>query len=250
MSESLKTKLNQGKALVGTIVGLPATEITELLSAVGYEWLFIDMEHGALDISMVQHLLQAAGPDTPCLVRVPQNGEVWIKKCLDLGPAGVIVPLIRSLEDARQAVNFSKYPPLGGRSVGIARAHGFGTRFEDYVNRANDEVALVLQIEHIAAVDQIEEIVKIAGIDALFIGPYDLSASMGKMGQIDDPEVKDAISRVANCCRQARMPLGIFCGTAAAATTYMAAGFQLITVGTDTLFMIQAATETLSACRK
>ena len=116
MSGLLKKKLADGEVLLGTIVSLPASEVAEVLSLAGFDWLFVDMEHGALDLVNLQHIVQTASPLTPCLIRIPSKEEVWIKKTLDIGAAGIIIPHIRSAKDVKAVVNLSKYPPTGSRS--------------------------------------------------------------------------------------------------------------------------------------
>lgn len=240
---NFKQKIKTGQPLIGTLQTLNSTEITEILINAGFDWLWIDLEHSAIDIHGGQKIVEVAGIHCPCLVRVPSAEEVWIKKILDTGPAGIIVPQIRSAKHASQIVSFSRYPPMGARSVGISRAQGYGLKFQDYINNANDSVALILQIEHIDAVNQIEEIVAIPGIDALIIGPYDLSGSMGKMGQVNDPDVQKKIAKVRQVCLKAKMPMGIFTANPKEVKNYQEQGYVLIAVGIDCLFLGEKLTQ-------
>ena len=249
MTNIFKKRLIQGDLQLGTLVTIPSLEVIEILSLSGFDWLFVDLEHSAMGIQEAQAILQAAGPNVPCVVRVPTIDEVWVGKCLDAGAAGIIAPQIRTCEDAARAVRLCKYPPAGTRGVGIARAHAYGADFADYVARANDEVAVVVQIEHIDAVANLDSIISTAGIDALFAGPYDLSGSMGKLGQVKDPEVQAAISRVKEKAGQAGIPLGIFGTTAEAVQPYIADGYKLIAVGTDTVMLGTMARQTLASLR-
>jgi 2-keto-3-deoxy-L-rhamnonate aldolase RhmA len=241
MRTTLRTKILRQDLLIGTIITLPSAEISEILSLAGLDWLFVDLEHGALSVRDAQRILQAATPKTPCVIRVPSNDETWIKKCLDIGAEGVLVPQIRTPSDAERAVRFCKYPPEGSRSVGIARSHGYGTIFQEYIESANSDIAVILQIEHMDAVNNIEKICNVSGIDALFIGPYDLSASMGKMGLTNDPDVIKAISRITQCARRANIPLGIFGINEEAVKPYMESGCTLIAVGIDTVLLGETA---------
>ena len=250
MNESLKKKLADGEVLIGTIVSLSASEVAEMLSLAGFDWLFVDMEHGALDLVNLQHIVQAASPFTPCLIRTPSKDDVWIKKTLDIGAAGIIIPHIMSAEDVETVVNLSKYPPDGSRSAGIARAHGYGIKFQEYVEHANDDTALVIQIEDIEAVNNIESIVKVPGVDVIFIGPFDLSGSMGKLGQIDDADVRQAIATVRETAVNAGLPVGIFAPTVNIAKPFIAEGFQLVAVATDTLLLAESAKKTLDALKR
>lgn len=246
MNDSFKTKLARKELLVGTIQTLPSPEITEILCFSGYDWLFVDLEHSTLNSKDAQTILQAASTETPCLIRVPSIDEIWIKKSLDAGASGIIIPQVLTAEAADQAVQLCKYPPEGVRSVGVARAQGYGEKFQEYIDSANKETVVIIQIEHIEAVVNIESIVKVPGIDSLFIGPYDLSASMGIPGCINDPKVQSAISRVKNCADQAGIPLGIFGTTAESVRPYIDIGYTLIAVGMDTMLLRSAAKQAIS----
>ncbi len=233
--------LLRGDLLVGTMITLNAPEVAELLAEVGFDWLFIDAEHGVFEARELQALLQAAGTATPVLVRVAAGTEVPIKKALDVGASGVIVPLVNTAEQAAEVVRLARYAPAGSRGVGIARAHGYGLHLAEYVHTANERVAVIVQAEHIEAVRNIEAIVRVAGIDAVLVGPYDLSASMGKVGQVEDGEVRQAIDRVTAVCKDAGIRLGIFGVSAAAVKPYIDQGYTLIVVGVDTILLGQAA---------
>jgi len=244
-NKSFTERLRNGDLLLGTLISLNSPEITELLSHTGYDWLFIDAEHGAFNPQQTQPMLQAAG-DTPCVIRVPAGDDIWIKKALDIGAAGIIVPQVHTAEQAEQIINQCKYSPVGNRGVGIGRAHTYGLSFDNTINNANDETAVILQAESRAAIDNIEEIVKVPGLDAILIGPYDLSASLGRIGEVNHPEVQEAINRVADVCKAAKIKLGYFGVNASAVKPAIENGFTLITVGIDTLFVIKSATETLA----
>jgi 2-dehydro-3-deoxyglucarate aldolase len=235
----LKSRLRNRETCVGTIVTLSNPVVAELLSDAGFDWLFIDVEHSPLDWQAAQTLLQAAR--CPCVVRVPLCDEISIKKALDIGADGIIVPQVNSRAEAERVVRYAKYPPLGARGVGVARAHGYGPRFQEYVSRANDEIAVIVQAEHIEAVNHIRDIATVAGIDAVLVGPYDLSTSMGKAGQVTDPSVLEAIARVKTECDACDMPLGIFGMTPEAVKPYIQAGYSLIAVGVDTVILANAA---------
>ena len=250
MQSSFKGRLNRGDVLVGTILTIPSAEIAEIFQLAGFDWLFVDLEHGAMGIRDAQAAMQAAAGQLPCVVRVPGNDEVWIKRALDIGAAGIIAPNVRSAEAARQVVRLCKYPPEGERSVGIARAQGYGEAFQAYVSTANEAVAVIIQIEHVDAVAAIEEIIAVAGIDAVFVGPYDLSASMDKMGLTTDPAVQDAIRRVKQSTRAAKIPIGIFGPTAESVKPYIQDGYTLIAVGTDTLMLVKAAKNITGALKR
>jgi 2-keto-3-deoxy-L-rhamnonate aldolase RhmA len=249
MPGDFRSRLRNGEKLIGTMVTLAAPAVVEVLAEVGLGWLFLDAEHGPLETGELQGLLHAAGDRIPCLVRVPAAGEVPIKKALDLGAAGVIVPQVNTPEQAQDVVRFCRYPPEGARGVGIARAHGYGLRFQQYVATANAQTAVVVQAEHIQAVENIERIVAVPGIDAVLVGPYDLSASLGRMGDIEHPSVREAIAHVTSTCRLAGIPVGIFGVTAAAIRPYIENGYTLIVAGVDTLMLGHAAKGILTELR-
>ena len=241
MFHDFRARLLRKDLLVGTMVTLATPEVAELLSSVGFDWLFLDAEHGALATRDLQALVQAAGAAAPCVVRVEAAAEVPIKKALDIGAAGVIVPQVNSAAQAREVVRFAKYSAQGARGVGVTRAHGYGLRLREDLRDANDQVAVIVQAEHIDAVTQIEEIVRVPGVDAVMIGPYDLSASLRRMGEIDHPEVLAAIDRVTRACHDAGVPLGYFGVSAAAIQPYAARGYTLLVASTDTVLLGQAA---------
>jgi len=243
-NKAFTERLRNGDLLIGTLISLNSPEIAEILSHIDYDWLFIDAEHGAFNPQQTQSMLQAAG-ETPCVVRIPAGDDIWIKKALDIGAAGIIVPQVHTAEQAELIINQCKYSPVGNRGVGIGRAHTYGIDFENTIKNANDETTVILQAESRAAIDNIEDIAKVPGLDAIFIGPYDLSASLGRIGEVDHPEVQDAINRVADVCKAANIKLGYFGINASAVRSAMENGFTLITVGVDTLFVIKTATETL-----
>ncbi|GAB5407003.1 MAG: 4-hydroxy-2-oxoheptanedioate aldolase [Aureliella sp.] len=249
MPKSFRSRLRAGESLLGTMITLPSAASAEVLAACGFDWLMIDCEHGPLEIRDVAAILQAVGNRVACVVRVPVGDEVSIKRVLDLGADGIIVPQVNTAAQAKDVVRYSRYPPVGERGVGIARAHGYGQQFAEYLQSANDSVAVIVQAEHIESVNNIDAIVAVDGIDAVYLGPYDLSASLGKMGEIDDPAVVAAIDRVTSVCSQAAMPLGYFGVTAAAVQPYIKRGYSLITIGLDTMLLADAAKRTLSELR-
>jgi 2-dehydro-3-deoxyglucarate aldolase/4-hydroxy-2-oxoheptanedioate aldolase len=250
MNLNIRARLQKGDTLIGTLITIPAPEIAEIMAEIGYDWLFIDTEHGSFDAQSAQGILQAVDHRCPCVLRVPTNDEVWIKKALDIGAAGIIAPGVNSAEEAERIVRMCKYPPRGTRGVGIGRAHKYGLKFKEYVANANDETAVILQAENTNAVENIAEIVQVPDIDAVLIGPYDLSASMGKMGHINDAEVQAAIASVMECCREAGVPLGIFADSAESAAPFIKQGYTLVAISTDCLHMVQGAMATLKSVKK
>lgn len=241
MSPTFRERLSHNDLVIGTLVTLAAPEIAEILAGVGFDWLWIDMEHSPLDPRASQAILQAAAGRVACVLRVPLNDEIWIKKALDIGADGIIVPMVNTAEIARRAVMLSKYPPQGSRSVGVARAQGYGAHLANYMQTANQQTAVIVQAEHIQAVENINSILEVEGVDAVLVGPYDLSASMGLIGQVEHPRVQEAILRVRQACQARGMPLGVFVAGAERAQAYIDEGYRLVAAGVDTMLLAQAA---------
>ena len=248
MSNSFRERLRRGDLLVGPMVCLSSPEVVEILCGAGFDWLFLEAEHAPASPQALQHMMIAAR-DTPCVVRLPNHDEIWVKRALDMGAAGVIVPQVNTAEQASDAVRYAKYAPLGQRGVGVSRAHGYGYAVADYIARANQETAVIVQVEHIDAVNNIEAITDVAGLDAVLIGPYDLSASMGKMGQVNDPEVVAAIDTVARTSQRKNLRMGFFGVSVEAVKPRLAEGFTLIAAGVDTMMLGQAASELCRALK-
>ncbi|HLG57726.1 MAG TPA: aldolase/citrate lyase family protein [Vicinamibacterales bacterium] len=248
MPPSFRARLRSGELLFAPLMTLSSPAVAELMAETGFDWLFIDAEHSTLDTSQMQLLLQAAGA-TPCVIRLVSGDEEPIKKALDIGAAGIIVPQVNSAEQARRIVQAAKYAPVGQRGLGIARAHRYGLKVREYMQSANDDTAVIVQAEHRDAVANIQSIVRVEGVDGVLIGPYDLSASFGRPGAVDHPEVREAIARVRAACLEAQIPIGIFGLTADAVKPYMAQGFTMIVAGVDTVLLANAATTLVAALR-
>jgi 2-keto-3-deoxy-L-rhamnonate aldolase RhmA len=247
---SFRQRLKAGDVLLSTLVSFPSPEVVELLSKLNFDWLFIDGEHGPFGTLEMQRMLQAATSASasdhfPCLIRVPSNDIVAIKQALDIGAAGIIVPQINNAQEAQSAVRAAKYPTQGNRGVGLARAHEYGISFSEYLNRANNDTCVVLQAETAGAIENIEEIVAIEDVDAILIGPYDLSANLGYTGQIDHPEVLSAINKVEKVCKRAEVKLGYFGVNTEAVRPYKEKGYTLLTIGVDSLFILNGAQQLL-----
>ena len=205
----LKEKLKNKEVSIGSWLTIPHQAVIEILSTAGFEWLTIDMEHSPISIETIMNLIgHIQGNGMQALVRVSKNEEVAIKRVLDAGADGVIVPMILNKEDAKQAVDYVKYPPMGKRGVGLNRAQKYGTAFDTYQNFVNNEVVVIAQIEHIEAVNNLEEIFSVPGIDGIIVGPYDLSASMGYPGEYDREDVKAALLKIDEVAKRLDKPLG------------------------------------------
>lgn len=244
-----RKKLLNKDVVLGTMLTLPSPEIAELMALKGFDWLFLDMEHGALDILICQRMMQAVAERSACIVRVAANSEREIKKALDIGAHGIIVPRVNSVVEVQQVVKYAKYSPRGQRGVGYSRAHGYGLEFNEYVEKANENISVIIQIEDIRGVDNIEEIVQVEGIDALLIGPYDLSASMGLMGQVSAPQVLNAMDKVEKTAKKVGLSLGYFGLKPESVRPLIAKGYNLIVCGTDTSFLADGARKVIEVLK-
>ncbi len=210
MTQSLKARLAAHELALGgwVMVGHPAS--AEIMARAGFDWVCVDLEHTATDINTAENLFRAIqqGGSTP-LARLTNNDPNLIKRVMDSGAGGIIVPMIETPEQAQAAVDAVYYPPRGKRGVGLARAQLYGAGFQEYRNWLENEAVCIMQIEHINAVDNLEDILSINGVDGYFLGPYDLSASMGLAGQLDHPDVLDAISRTREIAKKLNKPGGI-----------------------------------------
>src|SRR5918995_2956478 len=197
LAHDIKEKMRRGDPSMGTWLSMAHPSIAEILAMAGYDWVVVETEHTAIDVSEVLRLIIAIEQrGSVPLVRLAWNDPIQAKAVLDSGAAGVLVPMVNTKADAELAVAMTKYPPLGYRGIGLARAQGYGEDFDEYVKRANDDTLLMVIIEHKDAVANIEEILSVPGIDGTFIGPYDLSMSLGIPGQLDHPLSVAAKKRV------------------------------------------------------
>jgi 2-dehydro-3-deoxyglucarate aldolase/4-hydroxy-2-oxoheptanedioate aldolase len=244
-----KTRLRGPAPLIGCVLGIHYPDVAEILALAGFDYLWIDLEHGPGDFAQAQGMIQAAGGRCPCVIRVPENRDALIKKALDVGADGVVVPQVNSAEEARRAVAACHYPPEGTRGAGVARAHDYGMALADYLGRANRTTAVILQIEHVAALEHLDEILAVPGIDCLFVGPLDLSGSLGVLGQMAHPQVQEAIETVVTRAAAAEMPLGLFVGNGKAARDAAGRGFRFLAMSTDAIYLWTAARAALAEAR-
>ena len=181
---------------IGTWITINNPIVAEILCDVGFDWVCIDIEHTTTSLKDVQILIMAIqSKNKKAFVRVGGNNDIIIKRVLDAGADGIIVPMVNSFEEAQKAVENVKYPPEGKRGVGLFRAQGYGFNFENYKNIISKEIKLIVQIEHYKAIDDLEKIIQIDGVDGTFIGPFDLSGSLGKPGKWNDEDVKKYLKK-------------------------------------------------------
>ncbi len=194
---SLKTRLIHHELTIGSWVTLGHPSIAEIMAKTGFDWLVLDMEHSVLELSEIQMMIQVLdGQQCPAIVRLTSNHPDQIKRVMDAGATGIMVPMIKSATDAYAAVSAVYYPPEGNRGVGLARAQSYGSSFQEYRQWLQDNAVVIAMIEHIEAVQNIDAIFSIPNIDAYIIGPYDLSGSMGRPGELDHPDVQAAIHQI------------------------------------------------------
>lgn len=246
---SFRTRLLAHEKLLGILLTMPVPAIAEICADAGFDWLFLDMEHGSLGLADVERIVQTVNDRCPCVVRVPINERMWIGKVLDFGVAGLIIPQVNTAEQAQAAVHAMKYPPRGGRGIGLGRAARYGAKLAEYLVGANEDTALIAQIEHRDAVENVEAIANVDGVDALMIGPVDLSGSFGKPAQLDDAEVQAAITRVRDFALAQKVPVSIFCPTVERAVRAFEEGYTLVPVATDGLLLVRAAANTVKTVK-
>ena len=203
-SEKLRSKLTRGHVCIGICISLADPQISEIVGDIGYDFTWIDMEHGSLTMeSGLAHVMAVRGTDCAPLVRVPSHDPVLIKPILELAPAGIIVPRIQTAQDVRTAVSACKYPPKGMRGYGPIRAvtHKLMDQ-RAFLEKVDEELMIFVQIEDIEAVNNIDEILAVEGLDGIALGPQDLSATMGRLGDTEAPEVVEAIDLVIEKARR------------------------------------------------
>ena len=237
---ALTEAIESRRFLVGTLVSIASPALAESLSQSGLDWLFFDLEHSVLTLAETQTMIQSMHPGCLSFIRLEAPNPVYVKKALDTGCSGIIVPQVNTPEIARAIVAAGKYPPFGARSVGLGRNMGYGSALAEKVQTENERTAIILQIEHQDAVKAVEEIAAIQGVDGLFIGPYDLSGSFGIPGHIDDTRVQHAIERVIETGRQQNKPVGIFVPNAETARKQLARGAAFVAVGADVARLVTA----------
>ena len=197
------------KVSIGTWITLGHPAIPEIFASSGFDWLAIDLEHSAITLGEAEELIRVIDlKNVIPLVRLSSNNAEQIKRVMDAGAHGVIVPMVNNADQAAQAVAAVKYPPIGTRSFGLARAQGYGTSFEKYQQWQKENSIVVVQIEHVEAVENLAEILKVPGVDAYFVGPYDLSGSLGVPGQFDHPDFLKAMQKIKQVGAKSGKPGG------------------------------------------
>ena len=199
-----------GRLSIGSWITLGHPAIAEIMATAGFDWLVVDLEHSAINIGQAEELIRTIDlKGTPALVRLSSNNAEQIKRVMDSGAQGVIVPMVKSPAEAIAAVEATKYPPVGTRSVGLARAQGYGTRFAEYFQWQQENSVVIVQIEHILAVNNLEDILSVEGVDGYIVGPYDLSGSLGDPGNFASEEFLSAMDEIRRVSKRLGVPGGV-----------------------------------------
>ena len=210
MNNSLKLKLKSNTLTIGSWITLGHSSIAEILASAGYDWLVVDLEHTTISIEQAGELIRVIDlSGVSPLVRLTSNHPDQIKRVMDAGAHGIVVPMVNSVDDATRAVAATRYAPQGVRGVGLARAQKFGAGFSDYLQWQKDGPVVIVQIEHKDALEHLEAIFSVPGVDGFIIGPYDLSCSMGMPGEFNRPEFKAAINQILSTGLKMNFPAGL-----------------------------------------
>lgn len=251
----VKQKLKRGEPALGAWLVLPSATSARVMARLGFDWLAVDTEHAAQHPAVMADMIACIADAGTCapLVRLPVNSVEWFKWSLDAGAWGVIVPMVETRVQAEQAVAWSKYPPLGTRSVGgIFGPYGFGvTDWPSYGPQANEQILVAVQIESAKALENLDDILSVPGIDVAFVGPNDLHAHLGLPPSSDgaEPAFLEALEQIKTGARKHQVALGIFSGSGEGAAVRLRQGFQMVNVTTDANSMIASATQQLLVAR-
>jgi 4-hydroxy-2-oxoheptanedioate aldolase len=248
----IKKRVLQGEFLAGTWSNMGSCITSEMASSLGFDWILLDQEHGPGDNLTLLHQMQAIsiGKAAP-IVRITWNEMPRFKRALDLGAAGIMVPYVQTRQEAEYAVSSMRYPAGGMRGVASSpRAAGYGRDFADYFARANNELLAIVQIETGQALDNLEQIALVDGVDVLFVGPSDLSISLNKPGRFNDPDFVAALEKVAQVARRAGKAAGILLGSPKLLGLVRELGFSFVALGTDSRMVMDGLKSSLDALNK
>lgn len=243
-NEEFKLRVMKLETLVGTRISLNCVSSAEALSNLSFDWFFVDMEHTEIPEHQLGSILLALS-DKPCLVRVSKNEDIYIKKAMDAGASGVIIPKVSNTIEAEKAVRSFKMPPLGTRGVGLTRSNNFGNGLDNYLEYIERSSLLVAQIEDLEGVDNIDTILDVKEIDAIFVGPYDLSISLGVANNFESKKFKVALDKIIKACKKIGRPLGIFESNDNRIAKLKMSGFTFFCMSSDISFLINEAKKSL-----
>lgn len=235
MKNHFKTKLHENGDPVGTWISIGHPALVEINASLGFDFLLVDSEHTTIGLETLASLVRAAeAKETALVIRVPSDDPVRIKRVLDLGTDCIMIPMVESAGEARQIIDAVRYPPDGNRGIASSRATDYGRNFEGYVESANSSIATIAQIETRKALENVEEIAQVEGITALFVGPADLSGSLGVFAEWESEELTDAIQRVVETGRRYDVPVGTLVIEREDIAERVTQGFDFMIVGKDT----------------
>jgi len=250
---TLKKKLKNNKISLGCWLTISNPLIPEILAPAGFDWFCIDIEHTSIDLNeLLPLIISIENQKITPLIRVGENNPNLIKRVMDIGAHGIIVPNVNSAEEAIQAVKSVKYPPSGFRGVGLYRAQGYGRNFSDYLRWLKKESIVIVQIENIKAVENIDEIFSVKGIDAFLIGPYDLSGSINKPGNFDDDKFKKMINKILKSAKKYNIPAGFHSVSSDPneAIKSLNKGYKFLAFSLDSILLQNAAVNALEKIKK
>lgn len=238
----LKEKIQKGVPAIGSWIAFSDPYSVEVMAAAGYDWLVIDTEHCPIGIESLRNILVAMkGFPTQPVVRLMNNHPDYFKMALDLGASGVIVPMVQTLEDALRAVENCRYPPLGKRGCGPVRASNYFNNYGEYMEQANVETLLVVQIETVQTLAELDDILQVKGIDAIFVGTGDLGLSLNFLEETQRPSLDDVVRQIFQRAKDVGVPYGTIAGTPEEYMRYVEMGATLVTVGGDLGFLMEGA---------
>jgi len=250
-TNEFKKAILSGKPQIGLWISLCSNFAADVVASAGYDWVLLDMEHSPNEVSVVLSQLQAfAAGSTTAITRPMWNDSVLVKRLLDIGSPGLLFPMVQSPDEARAAVAATRYPPRGIRGVGMTqRGNKFG-RVTDYFDRVEAETCVLVQVETRHALDQVEAIAAVEGVDGVFFGPSDIAADFGKLGQPNDPQVWDVIMAAAKKVIALGKPVGTLVNSAEKGTELLNAGFSFVACGSDLGLLARGADALLADVRK
>jgi 2-keto-3-deoxy-L-rhamnonate aldolase RhmA len=250
MKNKLRAALLERKLALGAWMQIGHPACAEILANAGFDWVCVDLEHGAIDLEAMTSIFRTLDAfDCVPVARLPLNDPIWIHRTLDAGARALIIPMVKTGSEAAAAVREAKYPPMGARGFGYSRANRHGAEFASYIASANDEIAMIMQIEHEDAIANVDAILQCEGVDGAFIGPLDLSGSMGVTGQLDHPDLVAALETYLAACRRHRKAAGthVVRPNNESVRNTIERGYTLVALGVDNVFLEEGAKAALRA---
>jgi len=244
MINTILKKLKNGEHTIGSWLQISSPDVAEILGNAGYDWVAVDLEHGGFSRSIIKDVFRALElNNTVPIARVAQCSPQNIKEALDAGAQGIILPMIENKEQLEKGISWSYYPPKGNRGVGYSRANLFGENFDEYVEKFSSKVLIVAQIEHINAVANLDDILSVNDLDAIMVGPYDLSGSMGITAQFDHPDFINTLDAICKKTKQHTIPMGLHIvqPDKELLKEKIKQGYQFIAYGIDAVFLYNAS---------